>query len=140
MISNNSFSEESILAILYEAIGKDPREELRMIATYSSWNKQPIDKLLTSLNVFNGAYPYVSRNVKMHESKSDVVHYCDNFQEGKCKFGEKCKYKHEINPSFKEEDILINNKNKNNVYNKNNKNQAQVKRNSHNNNYKGNNN
>ena len=41
-ISNNSFPEESILAIIYEAISEDPREELRMIATYSSWNKQPI--------------------------------------------------------------------------------------------------
>ena len=76
----------------------------------------------------------------MHEFKSDVVRYCNNFQEGKCKFGEKCKYKHEINPNFKKEDIFINNKNKNNVYNKNNKNKAQVKRNSNSNNYKGNNN
>ena len=64
-ISNNSFSEESNLAILYEAIGKDPREELRMIATYSSWNKQPLEKLLTSMNESNGAYPYMSKNVKM---------------------------------------------------------------------------
>ena len=39
-ISNNLFPEESILAIIYEAISRDPREELRMIATYSSWNKQ----------------------------------------------------------------------------------------------------
>ena len=44
-ISNNSFPEESILAIIYEAISKDHREELRMIVTYSSWNKQPIHKL-----------------------------------------------------------------------------------------------
>ena len=139
-ISNNSFSEESIFAIIYEAIGKDPREELRMIATYSSWNKQPIEKLLTSLNESNGAHPYISRNVKMHEFKSEVIHYCNNFQEGKCKFREKCRYKHEINPNYKKEDIFINNKNKNNVYNKNNKNKAQVKRNSHTNNYKGNNN
>ena len=76
----------------------------------------------------------------MHEFKSDVVRYCNNFQEGKCKFGEKCKCKHEINPNFKKEDIFINNKNKNNVYNKNNQNKAQVKRTSNSNNYKGNNN
>ena len=139
-ISNNSFPEESILAIIYEAISKDPREELRTIAAYSSWNKQPIEKLLTSLSESNGAHPYISRNVKMHELKSEVIHYCNNFQEGKCKFGEKCRYKHEINPNFKKEDIFINNKNKNNVYNKNNKNKAQVRKNLNTNNYKGNSN
>ena len=112
-----------------------------MIATYSSWNKQPIEKFLTSLNESYGAYPYISRNVKMHEFKSDVTNYCNNFQEGKCKFGEKCKYRHEINPNLKKDDILINNKNKNNVYNKSNNNsKTHVKRNSNNNNYKGNNN
>ena len=140
-ISDNAFPQESILAILYEAISKDPREELRMIATYSSWNKQPLELLLTSLNESHGAHPYISRNVKMHEFKSDVIHYCNNFQEGKCKFGEKCKYKHKINPNYKKEEILINNKNKNNVYNKNNNNgKPQVKRNSNSNNYKGSNN
>ena len=127
-ISNNSFPDESILAIIHEAISKDPREELRMIATYSSWNKQPIDKLLTYLSESNGAHLYTSRNVKMHEFKSEVIRYCNNFQEGKCKFGEKCRYKHEINPNFKREDIFIN-KNEINVYNKNNKNKAQVRKN-----------
>ena len=139
-ISNNSFPEESILAIIYDAISKDHREELRMLATCSSWNKQSIEKLLTSLSESNGAHPYSSRNVKMHEFKSEVIHYRNNFQERKCKFGEKCKYKHEINPNFKKEDIFINNKNKNNVYNKNNKSKAPFRKNLNNDNYKGNNN
>ena len=78
-----------------------------MIATYSSWNKQPIEKLLTSLSESNGAHPYISRNVKIHEFKSEVIRYCNNFQERKCKFREKCRYKHEINPNFKKEDILL---------------------------------
>ena len=38
-------------------MSKDPREELRMIATYSLWNKQPIEKLLTSLSESDGAQP-----------------------------------------------------------------------------------
>ena len=76
----------------------------------------------------------------MHEFKSEVIHYCNNFQEGKCKFGEKCRYKHEINPNFKKEDVFINNKNKNNMYNKNNKKKAQVRKNLNTNNYKGNSN
>ena len=32
--SNNASPSESILAIVYDAISKDPREELRMVATY----------------------------------------------------------------------------------------------------------
>ena len=72
-----------------------------MIATYSSWNKQPIHKLSTSPSESNGAHPYISRNVKMHEFKSEVIRYCNNFKEGKCKFGEKWRNKHEMNPDFK---------------------------------------
>ena len=75
----------------------------------------------------------------MYEFKSEVIHYCNNFQEGKCKFGEKCKYEHEINPNSMKEDIFIN-KNKNNIYNKNNKNEAPFRKNVNTNNCKGSNN
>ena len=103
-----------------------------MIATYSSWNKQPVEKLLSSLSVSNGEQPFNSRSVKMHEFKSEVIRYCNNFQEGKCKFGEKCRYK-------LEKDIIINNKNKNNMYDKNNKNKIPYRKNFNDNNYKNNN-
>ena len=63
----------------------------------------------------------------MHEFKNIITQgYCYGFQTGKCKFGEKCKYKHEINPDNKNTTQIIekkkftNNKDKN-QQNKNNK-------------------
>ena len=38
--SKTILSETSVLGIIYDAIGKDPRQELKMISTYSSWNNQ----------------------------------------------------------------------------------------------------
>ena len=38
----------------------------------------------------------------MHKFKDIINHgYCNAFQTGKCKFGGKCKYEHEINPENK---------------------------------------
>ena len=43
----------------------------------------------------------------MHEFKPVVINHCNNFHVGKCKFGEKSGYKHEINPHIKKEDIFV---------------------------------
>ena len=55
----------------------------------------------------------------MHEFKPVIIKYCYNFQVGKCKFGEKCRYKHEIIPKFKKEDIFVDMKKKDITYNTN---------------------
>ena len=42
--------------------------------------------------------------------------YCNKFQIGKCTFGDKCRYRHEIDPDYKKKDEVIvgkNNKDKN---------------------------
>ena len=42
----------------------------------------------------------------MSEFKSATIRYCNNFQEGKCRFGDKCKYEHKRNPDFKKKEIF----------------------------------
>ena len=66
-ISKSEFPESSILAIIYEAVSRDPREELRMITTYSSWQKLSIGELKQALSYSHSAQPYNSKHIKMHE-------------------------------------------------------------------------
>ena len=47
--------------------------------------------------------------------------YCNKFQIGKCTFGDKCRYRHEIDPDYKKKDEIIVGKNNNNNHNNNNK-------------------
>ena len=108
--SKSDMPESSILAIIYEALSRDPREELRMIATYSSWNKQSLNELIHALHDSHSAQPYNNKNVKMHELKSVNTGYCNKFQLGKCSFGDKCRYKHEIDPEFKNNEVIIDGK------------------------------
>lgn len=42
--SKSVLSETSILGIICDAISKDPREELRMMSSYSSWNNQSLEE------------------------------------------------------------------------------------------------
>ena len=51
----------------------------------------------------------------MNEFKPAVIQYCNNFQTGKWRFGEKCKFKHEINLDFKKKKIL-GDENKDNIH------------------------
>ena len=52
--------------------------------------------------------PFHNKNVKMHEFKNFINQgYCYALQTGKCKFGGKCKYKHEINPDNKKVTRII---------------------------------
>ena len=113
--SKASFPESSILAIIYDAIAKDPREELRQLCNFSSWEKIGLSELMRKLHDSPHTMPFHNKNVKMHEFKNIINQgYCYGFQTGKCKFGEKCKYRHEINPDNKKTTPLIEKKKFNN--------------------------
>ena len=51
----------------------------------------------------------------MNEFKPAAIQYCNNVQTGKCRFGEKYKFKHEINPDFKKKEILGDDRKKSNI-------------------------
>ena len=92
--------EASILGMLYDAISKDPREELRMLGSNSSFIGQSLEEL-----IITHTGPFNSRHVKMNEFKSKTTQYCNHFQEGKCRFGEKCRYEHKINPDYRKKEV-----------------------------------
>ena len=68
--SKSIISETSILGIIYEEISEDPREELRIISTYSSWNNQSLEEFILALHESPHAGPFHSQNVKMKEFKT----------------------------------------------------------------------
>ena len=53
------------------------------------------------------AGPFHSRSVKMNEFKTTNTTYCNRFQVGTCTFGERCRFKHEINNEFKPRDSVM---------------------------------
>ena len=110
-ISKYDFSETSILAIIFEAISRDHREELRMIATCSSRKKQKISELMQALSESHGAQPYNCKNVKMHEFQPSM-NTGNRFHIGKYPLGEKCKFKHEVDPEFKKKEVVVDEKKK----------------------------
>ena len=59
-VSKSDFPETSMLAIIYEAINRDSREELRMSATYSSRKKQSIDELMQALSESHSALSHTT--------------------------------------------------------------------------------
>ena len=106
--SKANFPESLILAIIYDAIAKDPREELRQLCNFSSWEKIGLSELMRKFHDSPHTMPFHNKNVKMHEFKNIITQvYCYGFQTGKCKFGEKCKYRHEINPDNKKTTPMI---------------------------------
>ena len=105
--------ETSILGMIYDAISKDPRDELRMLGSNSSFGKQTLEQFLTTLSDSTHTGPFNPRSVKMSEFKPKTTHYCNNFQEGKCRLGDKCRYEHKINPDYKKRDIGYEEKKKN---------------------------
>ena len=64
----------------------------------------------------------------MNEFNPAVIRYGNNFQEEKCRFGEKCKYKHEINPEFKKKEIIGDDRKKNNIITNKNNNKIRFKK------------
>ena len=103
--SKSILPETSILGIIYEAISKDPREEIKIMSTYSSWNNQSLEELMLTLHKSPHAGPLHTRNVKMNETTSTA--YCNRFKVRKYTFGECCKFKHEINPEFKHRESVL---------------------------------
>ena len=82
-------------------IQKDPREGLRIIAHNSSINKTSLNDMLNILNGSSYVLPFNSK-VKMNELKVSIDKgYCNKFQIGKRTFGDKCRYRHEIDPDYK---------------------------------------
>ena len=68
----------------------------------------------------------------MNEFKLKTIQYCNYFQEGKCRFGDKCRYEHKINPDYKKKEIDYDEKKKSNhiIPNKDNNNFQYKKKNS----------
>ena len=58
------------------------------------------------------AGPFHSQNLTMNEFKITNAGYCNRFQVGKCTFGERCKFRHEIDPEFKPGEQIIDEKKK----------------------------
>ena len=83
--------EASILGMIYDAISEDPRDELRMLGSNSSFNGQSLEEFITTLHKSSHTGPFNPRSVKMNEFKPKSIQYCNHFQEGKCRFGDKCK-------------------------------------------------
>ena len=125
--------EESVLGMIYDAISTDPREELKMMFSYSSYNDQSLDEFSLTLQKSPHAGPFNSRHVKMNEFKPATIRYCNNFQEGKCRFGDKCRYEHKINPDFKKKEVVNDDRKKNNIITNKNNNKFQCKKKNSNN-------
>ena len=63
------------------------------------------------LNESSYVLPFNSK-VKINELKvSTNKGYCNKFQIGKCTFGDKCRYRHEIDPDYKKKDEVVVGKN-----------------------------
>ena len=82
------------------------------------------------LNILNGSsyVPPFNSKVEINELKvSTNKGYCNKFQIRKCTFGDKCRYRHEIDPDYKKKDDVVvgkgnkdNNKDRNKNKDKNN--------------------
>ena len=101
-----------------------------MLGSNSSFSGQSLEQFLSTLNNSTHTGPFNPRSVKMNEFKPKSIQYCNHFQEGKCRFGDKCKYEHKINPVYKKKDMDYGEKKKSNyiIPNKNNNNKFQYKK------------
>ena len=110
--SQYDIAESQILAIINKEILTDPREELRIVAINSTIYKTSLNCML---NESSYVLPFNSK-VKINESKiSTNKGYCNEFQIGKCTFGDKCRYRHEIDPDYKKKgEGVVGNNNKDN--------------------------
>ena len=71
--------------------------------------------MLNMLNESSYVLPFNSK-VKINKLKvSTNKGYCNKFQIEKCIFGDKCRYRHEIDPDYKKkEEVIVGKKNKDN--------------------------
>ena len=124
--------EASILGMIYDAISKDPRDELRMLGSNSSFSGQSLEEFIKTLHKSTHTGPFNPRSVKMNEFKTKSIQYCNHFQEGKCRFGDKCRYENKINPDYKKKEIDYDEKKESNyiIPNKDNNNFQYKKKNS----------
>ena len=107
----HDIAESQILAIIIKEILKDPREGLGIIAINSSINKTSLNDMLNMLNESIYVLPFYSK-VKINELKvSTNKGYCNKSQIGKCTFGDKCRYRHEIDPDDKKKEEVVVGKN-----------------------------
>ena len=98
---------------------KDPREGLRIIAINSSINETSLHNMLNMLNESSYVLPFNSK-VKINEFKvSTNKGYCNKYQIGKCTFGDKCRYRHEIDPDYKKKEEVAGKNNKDNCKDRN---------------------
>ena len=98
--NDNTTPDKNILAILYEEISKDPRDELRITTLNCQEQQVPLLEVLTRLLSSAGAAP-MNRTVKIHSMESKTVTpICFRFQVNKCPFGDKCKYRHIKDKNF----------------------------------------
>ena len=65
--------EASTLGMLYDAISKDPREELRMLGSNSSFISQSLEEFKTTLHKSIHTGPFNSRHVKMDQRLHNTV-------------------------------------------------------------------
>ena len=94
-------AESQILPIIHKEMLKDPREGLRIIAHTAPIIKISLNDMLNILNGYSYVLPFNSK-VKINELKvSTNKGYRNKFQIGKCTFGDKCRYRHELNPDYK---------------------------------------
>ena len=121
--SQHDIIESQILAIINKEILKDPREGLRIIAIHLSINKTSLHNMLNMLDESSYVLQPFNSKVKINESKvSTNKGYCKKIQIGKCTFGDKCRYRHEIEPDYKKKEEVVvgkNNKDKSKDRNKN---------------------
>ena len=73
-----SHYKTTILGMIYDATSKDPRKELRMLSSFSSFNGQSLDEFILTLHKSPHTGSFNSRHVKMNKfviisKKGDVV-------------------------------------------------------------------
>ena len=106
--SPHDMPESQILAIIYKEVIEVPREGLRIIAHIASIHKISLNDMLSILIGSSYVLPFNSK-VKISINKG----YCNKFQIGKCTFGDKCRYRHELDPNYiKKEEVIVSKNNK----------------------------
>ena len=65
--------EASILGMIYDAISKDPRDELRMLGSNSSFSGQSLEEFINTLHKSTHTGPFNPRSVKMNELNKIII-------------------------------------------------------------------
>ena len=65
--------EASILGMIYDAISKDPRDELRMLGSNSSFSGESLEEFINTLHKSTHPGPFNPRSVKMNELNKIII-------------------------------------------------------------------